>query len=334
MEGHVKQDRNANHTSRRDFIKSIFPLCAAGGLGFKAASDKAKSSVRFGVVTDLHYADRPAAGTRFYRDSLNKIKEAVDVMNRHMPDFLIELGDFKDQDVNPAEGRTLAYLRTIEGELRKFNGPAYHVLGNHDMDSLSKGQFLQNVTNSNIQSGSSYYSFDTRGFHFIVLDANFIAGGQAYDHGNYDWTDANIPEDELEWLRSDLAVASDPTVVFVHQLLDGVGEHYVKNAPQVRQVLERSQRVLAVFQGHQHRGQYTSINGIHYITMHAMVEGRRPENNSYSIVKVMPEGNLEITGFRKEESRNLQVPAANSWNVPKTGCPTTLFPRPALLSSK
>lgn len=305
-------DSGTGTTSRRDFVKSFVTVYAAGAFWHDVAHGSGKNSVRFGIVTDLHYADRPVAGTRFYRDSLSKIREAVEVMNQERPDFLIELGDLKDQDVRPQEHRTLTYLRTIERELSKFGGPVYHVLGNHDMDSLSKEQFLQNVTNSGIRSGSSYYSFDSKGFHFVVLDANYSAGGQAYDHGNYDWTDANIPEDELEWLRSDLAASSDRTVVFVHQLLDGVGEHYIRNAPRVREVLERSGRVLAVFQGHQHRGQYAGINGIHYITMQAMVEGQGPEHNRYSLVRVAPDGNIEITGFRKEESRDLSALAAPS----------------------
>jgi len=303
----VKKQGRATPTSRRDFIKSAFVLSAGGGFGLDLASLGRPRALRFGIVTDLHYADRPPLGTRFYRDTLRRIREAVSVMNQEKPDFLIELGDFKDQDADPVEKNTVAYLRTIESKLRRFQGPTYHVLGNHDMDSLSKEQFLRNVTNTDIPTGSSYYSFDMKGFHLIVLDANFVADGGPYDHGNFHWTEANIPEEELEWLRRDLAGCSKPTIVFVHQLLDGVGEHYIRTAPRVRQVLERSQCVVAVFQGHQHGGQYTRINGIHYVTMRAMVEGGRPEDNRFSIVEATPDLEIRVRGFGREASRNLKV---------------------------
>ena len=64
----------------------------------------------------------------------------------------------------------------------------YHVLGNHDADSISKEQFLANIKNTNISDGSKYYSFDLKGLHFIVLDANYCADGSDYDHGNFSWT--------------------------------------------------------------------------------------------------------------------------------------------------
>ena len=34
--------------------------------------------LRFGLMTDMHYADRERSGTRYYRDSMAKIEEAVE----------------------------------------------------------------------------------------------------------------------------------------------------------------------------------------------------------------------------------------------------------------
>ncbi|NIA29032.1 MAG: hypothetical protein GWP06_03855 [Actinobacteria bacterium] len=293
-----------NH-SRRDFLKASFVLYAASGAAFALHGCGRENSVRFGIVTDSHYADRQPAGTRFYRDSLLKIRKAVDLMNEKKPDFLIELGDFKDQDAKAKEKNTLGYLRDIENELQKFTGLTYHVLGNHDADSLSKTQFLQNVTNANIPADQSYYSFDLKGFHFVVLDANFTSDGTPYDHGNFDWTDANIPPLELKWLKENLRAGSGPVIVFVHQLLDGQGHHYIKNAAQVRQVLQQSGRVLAVFQGHKHKGQYNRINGIHYITLQAMVEGEGLDNNCYYVVGVNEKFDIMIQGYHRGKSYRL-----------------------------
>ena len=296
--------------TRRIFLKSsvaslagftILPISCALNSGSKAG----QGTARFGIVTDCHYADADAQGTRFYRESLDKLSECVTLMNAESVDFLIELGDFKDQDKPPDEKKTLSYLQAAEKVLRRFNGPTFHVLGNHDMDSISKMQFLRRVDNTNIDSNRSYYSFGSNGLHYIVLDANYRADDTDYDHGNFDWTDANIPPKELDWLRQDLAATPGPVIVFIHQLLDGTGSVYVKNASQARQLLEASGKVLAVFQGHHHSGSYSSIAGIHYYTLKALIEGSGLQNNSYAIAEVHPDRSITVTGYRKAESTQL-----------------------------
>jgi len=296
---------------RRVFLRSAAAVVAGPALASLSCapgdlSMRGRRPVRFGIVTDCHYADAEPTGTRFYRQSLDKLSECVTRMNAERVDFLVELGDFKDQDRPPVESRTLQHLRRVEATFCRFGGRRYHVLGNHDMDSLSKQQFLGNVENTGVDPGQSYYSFDLRGLHGVVLDANYTADGSDYDHGNFDWTDANIPPDELDWLRRDLSASPGPVVVFIHQLLDGTGSVYVKNAAEVRRVLEDSGKVLAVFQGHHHEGAYSRIEGIHYYTLKAVVEGSREDNNSYATVEMQPGAGLIVTGYRKAVSRELR----------------------------
>jgi hypothetical protein len=289
--------------SRRAFLRSAAGAtlaslsCAPGNL-----STRNRLAVRFGIVTDCHYADADPMGTRFYRESLDKLAECIARMNAERVDFLVELGDLKDQDKQPVESRTLKYLEDAEAVFRGFHGPTYHVLGNHDMDSISKQQFLSRVENTGIDRDRSYYPFDVKGLHCIVLDANYKADGSDYDHGNFNWTDANVPAHEIDWLRQDLAASGGPVIVFIHQLLDGTGPVYVKNAREVRQVLQASGRVIAVFQGHHHPGSYSHIDGIHYYTLKAVVEGHGEGNNSYAIVEAQPNGNMIVTGYRKASS--------------------------------
>jgi predicted phosphodiesterase len=314
---HTNQNPNCNKpdgkrwvVNRRGFLKSA--VAAAAGSAFLPISCAPNNisvtnrrSIRFGIVADSHYADADTVGTRFYRESLDKLTECVKLMNAKGVDFLVELGDFKDQNTPPVERKTIGYLQKIEEVFQQFNGPIYHVIGNHDLDSISKQQFLSHVENTGIDAGSKYYSFDFRGLHFIVLDANYKADGVEYDHGNFDWTDANIPQNELDWLRQDLAITHSPTIVFIHQLLDGVGTVYIKNAAEIRQILEESGKVLAVFQGHHHEGRYSIINGIHYYTLKGMIEGSGQGNNAYAIVEVRPDFNIIVTGYRKATSKRL-----------------------------
>jgi len=328
---------------RRAFLRTATAVLAAGGWSCRppVTEPAPRPGVRFGLLADCHYADAPTAGSRFYRDSLPKLDEAVGVMNAERVDFLVELGDFKDQAAPAVETETLGFLRAIEGRLRRFEGPTYHVLGNHDADSISKGQFLANVVNTGIGAGRSYYSFDVGGVHFVVLDANYRTDGADYDHGRFDWRDANVPPSQLQWLQEDLGgargigdvamqhghacpgrsewdahatvrtglacdpAAGRPTIVFIHQLLDGEGDYYVKNAADVRAILEASGRVLAVFQGHHHQGGYSHINGIHYCTLNAVVEGPHPAHNAFAVVEVAANLNIRVTGYRNTPSRIL-----------------------------
>jgi len=303
--------------TRRVFLK-VSAACLAGlaaaplSCAPYVVSGFRRNRVRFGIVADIHYADADTVGSRFYHHSLAKLTECVELMNIQKVDFLIGLGDFKDQNTPPVEQKTISYLQAVEKIFQQFNGPTYHVLGNHDEDSISKAQFLTHIENTDITSDRTYYSFDFNGLHFVVLDANYKSDGADYDHGNFDWTDTNIPPAELDWLRQDLAAAPGPAVVFVHQRLDGAGSHYVKNADDVRQILEESGKVLAVFQGHYHEGSYRLIEGIHYYTLKAMVEGPGPENNAYAVVDVLPDHNITVTGYRKAESRRMEAPTVSS----------------------
>ena len=296
--------------NRRVFLKAS--VASLAGLAVaplscipQVSSRSRPGTTRFGIVTDSHYADADTIGSRFYRHSLDKLTECVELMNTRKVDFLIELGDFKDQDNPAVEQRTISYLQAVEKIFQQFNGPTYHVLGNHDEDSISKKQFLTHIENTNVDSGRSYYSFDLNGLHFVVLDANYKADGTDYDHGNFDWTDANVPPAELNWLRDDLAAVRGPVIIFIPQLLDGIGDTYVNNAEDVRQILEQSGKALAVFQGHHHPGSYNHIGEVHYYTLKALVEGPGQENNSYAIVEVRPDRNITVTGYRKAASKQL-----------------------------
>jgi alkaline phosphatase len=89
-------------------------------------------------------------------------------------------------------------------------------------------------------------------------------------------------------------------IVFAHQRLDEAGQHAVRNAADVRKILESSGKVLAVLQGHSHKNDHQEIGGIHYATLVAMVEGTGPDNNGYSQMDVFDDGTIRLSGFRKQ----------------------------------
>lgn len=281
--------------SRRDFLVGGAALVSLAGVG-RSAATRAKDGITIGIYTDSHYADRKPGGNRYYRDSAAKLAEFVKTMTKAKPDFCIVLGDFVDK------GKTLeierGYLRRIEGIYRTFTGRRYHVIGNHDVATFSKAQFVDGT-----KMPAPHHSFDAGAFHCVVLDANYRKDFSHYKAGNFHWTQTYVPPDEQKWLTADLAGTKKKTVVFIHQTLDDEkGSHGVKNAPDVRRILEKSGKVLAVFQGHNHGGAYRRINGIEYLTMRAMVTGAGLKNNAHSIATVTP-ASIRIRGFGRQRSR-------------------------------
>lgn len=284
--------------SRRAFLRSGTLCLAALRPGrLLAAEPDAKPLLQLGLMTDLHYADKPASKTRFYREALGKLDEAVAYFNEHRPVRVVELGDLIDQadDVE----QEIAWLKVIEQHFAQLTMPRHYVLGNHCVTTLTKAEF---AAHTGLGAGPHQH-FDESGVRFIILDACYREDGTPYERKNFSWQDANIPAHELDWLRARLAEASGPVVILAHQRLDEDKAHAVCNAGAVRALLEQSGKVLAVFQGHSHRNDYQQIAGIHYCTLVAMVEGSGLENSGYSLLDVMPDHSLRVHGFRRQVDR-------------------------------
>jgi len=310
MKLQMENEMHGSIVGRRAFLQAG-AIFMAGGVWqpgsrswLQAAPAEQSVDIRIGLLTDLHYADKPTRGNRYYRESLPKLNEAVAAFQNAQIEFAVELGDLIDSASSLQEEQ--GFLKSINAPLAKAIPHRHYVLGNHCVERLTKEEFLGEV-----EQARSYYAFDHRGYHIIILDACFRGDGVPYGRKNSDWKDAFIPPEELDWLKEDLRGTSLPTLVFVHQRLD-VNNHYApRNATEVRKVLESSRKVVAVFQGHSHANDYHEINGIHYCTLAAMIEGAAPEHNSYSILKIHTDGALQVTGFRKQANYNWKSAVAD-----------------------
>ncbi|MBC8357180.1 MAG: metallophosphoesterase [Planctomycetes bacterium] len=285
--------------TRRAFLHEGSLILLAAGANVTARSEvfgvqrESAPELRFGLVSDLHYADKPTAGSRHYRETIQKLSEAGEQFAKDQPEFVVELGDFIDAADSVEVEKS--YLERISRDFAKLPGKKHSVLGNHCVHTLTKEEFLEGVGQK-----ESYYSFDVGDRHFIVLDSCFRSDGKPYGRKNFEWTDPNIPAAEVEWLKADLSATTKHTIVFAHQRLDVANHYGVKNAAQVRTVFEESGKVLAVFQGHSHRNDYHHIEGIHYCTLVAMVEGAGAESNGYSTVDLLSDNVIRLSGYRKQ----------------------------------
>lgn len=261
-----------------------------------------KPAVKVGIVTDLHYADTDDRGARNYRDSLPKLVTAVDELNRHRVHFTVHGGDFIDALPTPDAASERSFLKRINTEFARLKGGRHYVLGNHCIYSLTKPEYLETI-----ERPKSYYSFDHGAFHFVILDACYRKDGVDYGRLNFDWRDTEIPAPERDWLAEDLKATRRKTIVFAHQRLDlePGAEDGVHSAAAVREILERSGKVIAAFMGHSHVNDYRTINGIHYCTLDAIIGGAGPQNNAYSVLDIYKDGSLKLDGFAKHAANPL-----------------------------
>jgi hypothetical protein len=293
--------------SRRAFTQNGILYMLAGAM---VAADRAgalsafagKPDLKIGYITDVHYADTADRDARNYRASLPKMEEAVDQLNRYGLSFVVHGGDLIDALPAPTPESERAFLKRIDQEFARITTDRHYVLGNHCIFSMTKPEYLEMIGKP-----KSYYSFDKGKFHFIVLDACYRKDGVDYGRRNFEWTDTEIPASEREWLQADLKATRHPTIVFAHQRLDKpVGdEEGVHSSPEVREILERSGKVHAVFMGHSHVNDYRTINGIHYCTLDAVIGGNGADNNAYSVIEIYRDGSLKLDGFCKHSANPL-----------------------------
>jgi 3',5'-cyclic AMP phosphodiesterase CpdA len=240
--------------NRREFIKTL----SAGGAGLilplqvnaRLSSKAKKESLKFSLCADVHKDIMHDADTR--------LQAFIEDATENELDFIMQLGDFcRPYDYN------LGFMSIWNS----FPGKKYHVIGNHDMD----GGFKRDQVVAYWQAEGRHYSFDLKGYHFIVLDGNDEDPSENRPAGYARY----LGREQLSWLEKDLEHTDLPSLVFCHQGLDNdLGG--IHNATQSRLVLERAneragfQKVQVVFSGHHHQDYYNNINGIHYLQINSM----------------------------------------------------------------
>lgn len=259
---------------------------------------------RFGLFTDVQYADRPMKIGRYYTNALQKTQKCIDAFNHERVDFCVHLGDLIDWPGDPAKGREA--LAAVMPVISQFHGDTYFLLGNHDVDSVPIAE-LASIWELNERQ--TWRSFDYKGIHFVLMDCNFNSEGTHYQPGTTKWDQCYVPANEITWLQSDLSSAqTEIVIVMIHALLDDMDNpHVIRNAPQVRGVLEKSGKRVVVFQGHMHTGNESAKNGIGYHTLRSIVDGA--SRTSFWIVEVTEK---EIAAyvydsvrFRKEAQKRI-----------------------------
>lgn len=143
-------------------IYTILILCISSGIA--TAQEINKPIIKFGLIADIQYCDCDASGSRFYRNSLNKLDESVEELNKQNVDFSINLGDLVDRD-------TESNIDSVLVRLKELNTVVHNTTGNHDYGGIKNNQDLYNKLNM----PAAYYSFEQSEWLFIMLNTNEVA---------------------------------------------------------------------------------------------------------------------------------------------------------------
>lgn len=235
-------------------------------------------------------------------ESERLMKTFVEEMNtQEHPEFVVNLGD-SIEDVNAKETDIQYFKKTVE-ILSRLKMPLYTLIGNHDVRTLTEKEVA-----SMLGYEKMYYSFDNDSYHFIAL--SFEMTGD-HTHNLADIR-AEIPQEQLQWLKDDLSKADKPVIIFIHYGLaeDDMKEnfwfeedpHYalLNNRAEIRKIIEDSGKVKAIISAHQHWNRMKVHNNIPYFTVTSMVENTKNDNvaaEAYTIVNLDKERiELDVKG--------------------------------------
>jgi len=236
---------------RRGFLKcmgwagtaTIWSICG-GILSSRALGDVLAgggtpgAELHFVQVSDSHLGFNKAANT----DVTGTFQEAVRRLNAltSTPEFILHTGDIShlaQADEFDAAEQILKGAKTSQ---------VFYVPGEHDILGDNGAQYLARFGKGT--RGNGWYSFDQKGVHFIGLVNVFGKSEQGL---------GILGQEQLEWLRKDLAPlgTSTPIVVFAHVPLWEVYAQWGWGTTDGAQALDLLKRFgsVTVLNGHIHQ---------------------------------------------------------------------------------
>lgn len=246
-------------------------------------------SVTFGLFSDLH-SSLPGASQRGHSDrTLADMRQGLKRFADQGIDFAVNLGD----SVQPAESVEAEYnqLASMKEEWEACPFPIYNAFGNHEFSQLSYEQIK-----TLFHTDCIYGAFEKNGIRFLIVDTCYRPDSVHYSEDNYDWRYAILPDEQVQWLKKQLAVKKR-TVILTHVPLffdpakDEYGIFQIQNHEEICQILTESGCVEAVFQGHVHTYSRSEYGGIPFINIPS------PERSEEYAVTDFPIVTIDDTGI-------------------------------------
>ncbi len=257
--------------------------------------------MKFIVVTDLHYTDKPLCSNgRYHEMSLPKLKEALE---KHSDgcEFAVCLGDIVDAfDGYKSQAQGLKELGAV---WRACDIPFYAMIGNHDT-AMDKPEFCRLA-----DMPHRYYSVETDEYLCLMLDTNMNSPDEPYPQEEIKWAYCFIDNEQLNWAKEKISGSDKPVIIFTHALLDfdvDEGErndHVLVNADEVKEALLASDKVAAVFSGHYHDGLNMKLGNVPYVVFNSMCN--EPTNN-FAVVEISDD-RIIVNGHGTQKDIDIRI---------------------------
>jgi 3',5'-cyclic AMP phosphodiesterase CpdA len=207
-------------------------------------------------------------------------KQAIAKVNQLNPDFVITGGDLVFDALGQSQERATHLYDMYIDICKAFKMPVYNTLGNHEVFGLYKKsgispqhpEYGKKMYKNRMGYKQTYYSFDHKGWHFMILDDIGFTAERRYI--------AEIDSQQLDWIKNDINQLNKeiPIVIALHIPLVSIGEQMRSGgtaalSPAV--ALYNSHEILNLFdgynlklvlQGHLHIVEEIIYKNTHFIT--------------------------------------------------------------------
>jgi len=238
------------------------------GCQFKSADN----SYRFVFMTDIHVQPE--------RKAEQGLRQAIAKVNGLNPEFVITGGDLIMDALGQSYERSTQLYDLYDEICKDFKMPVYNTIGNHEVFGLYKesginpdhSEYGKEMYKKRLGDKKTYFSFDHKGWHFILLDGVGFTPERRYT--------ADIDSLQMVWIANDLKAVSKETPIVISTHIP-----FISAAGQIRSggnasngkstAVGNSHKVLSLFenhnlrivlQGHLHIVEEYIFKDIHFIT--------------------------------------------------------------------
>ncbi len=227
------------------------------------------SLLKIGFVTDWEYGDKQRLKQKMTSEAPIELRRVVRYFNSTFrPDLVVGGGDYIESS-NAKPERAKEQLQEMNALYKEALAPRMYAFGDHDFRALTPAEVM-----AALEVTATHEYRDVGDWRIVIIDPNFNEANEHRSAKQYVF--GHMSPDELAWLEA--ALETDrPVIVFSHYsplpIPNSKGQYIesIDNASEVRAILERSKRVVAVFAGHNPMGYYEERNGIHYFVIDTLV---------------------------------------------------------------
>ncbi len=241
-------------------ITTIFIFSLSLAQAIEPESNDKRNSFSFAFFTDIHLNKKN-------NGCFTAFEKAIETAKKSKVDFIMTGGDNVDIDVLNDDASTAHELfQKFAEKIEKSKMIFYPTIGNHDRFwGVSKNDPLYNEGLFEKYMRKSYYSFNHKGWHFIVLNTS----------------NSVVDDAQKEWLANDLAGLDSETPIMASVHVPFLSVYYptlkgkytdtdtFSNFKKIWEMFD-GKNLKLILQGHMHLYEEIKVKDVQFITAGAV----------------------------------------------------------------